>query len=339
MSIFIDQKYVSLVSVKLDMFKNKKNFLWNFKCPICKDSKKNKTKARGYIYRKKSNLLFLCHNCSYSCSFGNFLKIVDNSLFQEYQLERYKNESSSNIPKPDFSIARGLPVFSNKSNKINLPTIESLDDKHTAKKYVVSRKIPLAFWTDIYYADDFKSFIKEIFPEQDSTKFMDNDCRIILPFYDMDHNLIGVQGRSIGQSKLRYITVKKNEKSRKIFGIDRLDLDERVYVLEGPIDSLFLKNSIATMDANLSSITDMLTTSNVVLVFDNEKRNSEILKNMEKAIKKNLSVCIWPKSIEQKDVNDMILSGHTAEHVQYIIDANTFSGVKAQLQLNMWRKV
>ena len=335
MSIYIDQKYVSLLSVKLDQFKHKKNHLWNFRCPICNDSKKSKLKARAYIYRKKSNLSFQCHNCGHSSSFGNFLKTIDPSLYKEYQLERYKNESASNVPKPDFSIAKGLPVF---SKSLSIPSIASLDEKHSAKTYIRSRRIPEIFWNELYYADDFKRFVQTIFPDHDSTKLKDDDPRIILPFYDRENKLLGFQGRAIGQSKIRYITIKQNDDCKKIFGLNRLDLSKKVYVTEGPFDSLFLTNSVATMDANLSSVTDTIK-NNFVLIFDNEPRNKEIVKNMKRAIDKNMNICIWPSTIQEKDINDMILSGYTKEQLEFIIDQNTFTDLKAQLQFNMWRKV
>lgn len=335
MSLFIDQKYVSLVSIKLEQFKVKKNYLWNFRCPICGDSKKNKTKARAYVYRQKSNLSFVCHNCGHSCSFGNFLKTVDPALFKEYQLERYKNESAGNVTKPDFEIARGLPVF---TKKINIPTIESLDDNHSAKKYIASRKIPNKYWNQLYYADDFKQFIIATFTDHDQSKLKDNDARIVIPFYDRDKKLLGVQGRAIGASNVRYITIKQNEDYKKIFGLDRLDLSKKVYVVEGPIDSLFLDNAVATMDANLSSVVDTIKT-NFVLVFDNEPRNKEIIRNMERAMKKNFPICVWPSNIEQKDINDMVLSGLTSQQIQSMIDENTFTDLKAKLQFNVWRKV
>lgn len=148
---------------------------------------------------------------------------------------------------------------------------------------------------------------------------------------------MGVQGRALDQSKIRYITIKKEE-AKKIYGLNRIDLTKQIYVVEGPIDSLFLNNAVATMDANLTSVSDILP-SNIVLVFDNEKRNKEIVKNMERAIKRNFQVCIWPDSIEQKDINDMIKSGFTTQNIHDIIRQNTFVDLKAQLQFNLWRKV
>ena len=334
MSLYIDQKYVSLLSVKLDQFKHKKNYLWNFRCPICNDSKKSKIKARAYIYRQKSNLSFICHNCGHSCSFSNFLKTLDHTLFQEYQMERYKNESTRNVKEPDFTLVKTKPIF-NKS--LSIPTIESLSDSHTAKKYVKNRLISPEFWNVLYYADDFKKFIQNTFIDYNINRLIDNDTRLVIPFYDRDNNLLGVQGRALDQSKIRYITIKKEE-AKKIYGLNRIDLTKQIYVVEGPIDSLFLNNAVATMDANLTSVSDILP-SNIVLIFDNEKRNKEIVNNMERAIKRNFQVCIWPDSIEQKDINDMIKSGLTIQNIHDIIQKNTFVDLKAQLQFNLWRKV
>ena len=249
-------------------------------------------------------------------------------------MERYKNESTRNIKEPDFSLVKTKPVF-NKS--LNIPTIESLPENHTAKKYVKSRMIPSKYWNTLYYADDFKKFIQNTFTEHNSDRLIDNDARLVLPFYDRENSLLGVQGRALVQSKIRYITIKKDD-AKKIYGLNTIDLTKQIYVVEGPIDSLFLNNAVATMDANLTSVSDMLP-SNIVLVFDNEKRNKEIVKNMERAIKKNFHICIWPSSMEQKDINDMIKFGLTTDSIHSIIKENTFVDLKAQLQFNLWRKV
>ena len=74
---FIDVKYISLLSSRLSKFKKVKPHLYNFRCPICGDSQKNKNKARGFLYRVKTNTNYKCHNCGVSMSFSNFLKEID----------------------------------------------------------------------------------------------------------------------------------------------------------------------------------------------------------------------------------------------------------------------
>lgn len=340
MSLYIDKKYISLVSTKLEKFKQKSEFLWNFRCPICGDSHKNKFRARGYVYRRKSDLFFTCHNCGgvkgKSVSFGNFLKAIDPLLYREYQMERFKNESSGNVPKPDFSLAKTKPVFNIKP-KINLSSIASLPEEHVAKQYLLKRKIPRDRLNDIYYASNFKAIVLEMLPDYEKTLFEEE--RIIFPFYDEKKNLLGFQGRAIGDSKLKYITVKLDDDNRKVFGLDRVDLSKKVYVVEGPIDSLFLQNCLATMDASLYNITLLLGNHDYVFIHDNEPRNSAIVKQMSKTISHGKNIFIWPQNVDAKDINDWILTGTTPSEIQSIIDTHTFNGLRAKLEFDKWKKV
>ena len=336
MSLYIDKKYVSLVSTKLERFKQKSEFLWNFRCPICGDSHKNKLKTRGYFYRRKSDLFFQCHNCGTSLSIGNFLKTVDRSLYREYQLERFKNESTGNIAKPDFSLAKTKPVF-NIEKRIHLPTIASLLERNPAKEYLLKRKIPRERFSDIYYAENFKAFVLKMLPNYEKTLY--DAPRIVFPFYDQDKKLLGFQGRAIGESRVKYITIKLDDDFNKIYGLDRVDLSKRVYVVEGPIDSLFLQNSLATMDASLYNISLLLGNHDYVFIHDNEPRNPDIVKQMAKTISHGKNIFIWPQNIEAKDINDWILTGTTSSEIQSIIDRHTFNDLRAKLEFEAWRKV
>lgn len=338
MSLYIDRKFVTLIALKLERFVQKKDYLWTFRCPFCGDSKKNKLKTRGFFYRKKSNISFICHNCGTSHSLGNFLKAIDPNLFSEYQLERYKEESHSNVAKPDFDWARAKPVFEKKI-KIDLPKLSDLDDQHPAKQYALKRCLPRL--DELYYAEDFKSFAVALFPETSSgiAKLRDADQRIVIPFYDAENRLQGVQGRTISNSKIRYITLKIDDDCKKVFGLNKVDFSKTIYVVEGPLDSLFLENCIAPMDAALYSVMQTVGDHDYVFVFDNEPRNKEIVKHMSKAMATGKKICIWPNTMQQKDINDMILSGLSSQDLMNIITSNTFSDLKAQLQFQLWKKV
>ncbi len=89
MSVYIDRKYLLLISSRLQQFKQKKEDLFNFRCLYCGDSKKNKLKARGYVYRKSNDYFFICHNCGKSTTFAKFLEHVDGTTYKQYILERY----------------------------------------------------------------------------------------------------------------------------------------------------------------------------------------------------------------------------------------------------------
>lgn len=333
-SIYIDRKYVSFLSLKLDKFKQKNNYLWNCRCPYCGDSKKSKVKARGYFYRKTNHIYFICHNCGTSMSLGNFLKTNDFNLYQQYQLEQYASNTSSNVATPDLSKYISKPVFEKKA--VNLPTIASLPDDHVAKQYCVNRKLPRL--NELYYAEDFLKFCDETFPNHGKS-LLHGDHRLIIPFLDENGVLQGVQGRSIGlaqMSKIRYITIKRDETFKKIFGLNKVDLSKPIYVVEGPLDSLFLPNAIATMDSSLSSIISLLGNYDYIFVHDNEPRNAEITKQIAKSIATGKKVVIWPKTLTEKDINDMVMA---SIDVKAVIDAHTYTDLHAKLQFETWRKL
>jgi len=336
MSVFIDRSFLLRVSPKLQRFTRKKDDLYNFRCPLCGDSQKNKTKSRGYVYRKKNDYFYMCHNCSISTTFYNFLKQVDPNLVSEYALERYKNgeTGNNNYPKPEFDeVKSSSPVF---KKKLNIPSIESLSNDHFAKQYVINRKIPKDRYSDLYFADDFKRFVSDLGIEKE---LYDNDQRLVIPFYDADGNLLAFQGRSLGESKMRYITIKMNDDGTKAFGLDKIDENEMIYVVEGPIDSMFLKNGVAVANSNLQAIVDLFDRTKVTLVFDNEPRNKDIVKLIEKAIDEHFNVVIWPEMIQEKDINDMILSGFDIEELYDIIEKNTFVNLRAKMEFVNWKKV
>jgi len=336
MSVFIDRNFLLQVSPKLQRFTKKKDDLYNFRCPLCGDSQKNKLKSRGYVYRKKNDYFYMCHNCGASTTFYNFLKQVDESLLKEYQLERYKNgdTGNNNYPKPVFEdFKTEAPTF---KKALELPSIDSLPEAHFAKVYVQQRRIPENFHSQLYFAEDFAAFIQNLGIEKEGLH--KNDPRLVIPFYDKEKNLVAIQGRALGESKLRYITLKLHDDNKKIFGLDRINEEELIYVLEGPIDSMFLENAVATADSNLESITDVLDKTKVVLVFDNEPRNKEIVIKMEHAIDNHFNVVIWPEMIEEKDINDMILSGFSPDEIQDIISKNTFVNLRAKMEFVSWKK-
>lgn len=334
--LFIDKKYVSFISPKLDRFKQKGEYLWNFRCPICGDSSKNKYKARGYIYRRKDSLFFTCHNCGASMSFGNFLKLVDPHYHKEYKLDKYVSGNTKIVDQSSSTDwTKIIPVF---TKKINLPTINSLPDKHIAKAYILARKIPEKYHGSVYYAEDFAAFLDQCFPNH-GNKIPQNEKRIVVPFYDEKNILLGIQARALSNSAVRYITVKSDESYRKVFGLDTIDFTKRIYVVEGPFDSMFLDNSIALMDALLYRAITMVGDYDYVFIYDNENRNKEIVRNMLKTVDLGKKICVWPKNIKPKDINDMILSGYSASEIQAIIDANTFEGVRARLEIETWKKI
>ena len=296
---FIDEKFIGMISSRLEKFKIVKPGLYNFRCPICGDSKKNKSKSRGYLYLKKSDLNYKCHNCGATSTFAYFLKGIDESLYKEYVMERYKvglTGKGTVVPNP--KIVRKIPQFTYSIFK-DLPKISDLNITHVAREYLTKRQIPEQYYSNFYYVEDFNSWSKSTSTYKES--------RIILPLKNFDG---------------------------KVFGLDRVDIDKTVYIVEGPFDSLFVSNGIAMCGSDVY-IND-LQISDYVWVYDNEPRNLEIHSRMLRNIKIGNKIVIWPSSIIEKDINDMILGGN---NIQSIIENNTFQGIKAQLKFTEWKKV
>ena len=330
MSIHIDKKYINLVSPQLNKFKWKDAKTANCRCCFCGDSQKSKTKARGFFFIKKNDYFFKCHNCGIGHSMYRFLEFVSPALAQEYAVERWKNgeDNKSNYVKPDITKSILPKAY------LKLPKVSVLEADHMARKYLESRKIP---HIDLfYYAEEFGNWVHSIDPTYST---LPNDERIVIPFINKVGELIAAQGRSLSNSKnaIRYITVKFCKEGRAIYGEDRLDYSKKVYVVEGPFDSVFLDNGIALAGCELANAVRLF--NDCVIVYDNEPRNKQIINNIEDAIEKGYTVCVWNEGLEEKDINDMVLSGQTPHQVQECIDRNSVSGLEARLKLNKWKRI
>ena len=319
----VDSKFISLVSSRLQKFKRVKAGLFNFRCPICGDSQKNKSKTRGYLYEVKANTNFKCHNCGASMSLNNFLKKIDPVIQKQYALEKFKEGHTGRnfvVDEPEFKFE--APKF---KTKIKLPKAIEIP---RAAGYLMARRLdPSKF----FYAENFKKFANSLKPTFDSEKH--DEDRIIIPLY-YEKNLIGFQGRSIDPSPVKYITVMLDDDAPKIYGLDNIRTDAPVYITEGPFDSTLIRNAIAMCGADLDI--SRWGISNPVWIYDNEPRNREITNRIAKTIDAGDSVVIWPNGIDDKDINDMVMSGLD---VQSVIDSNTYSGLEAQLKFTTWKKI
>ena len=318
----VDSKYIGLISARLLKFKKVKADLYNFRCPICGDSQKNKSKTRGYLYAVKADMNFRCHNCGASMTLSNFIKSLDPVIHKQYVFERFKGNKTGRgtvVEEPKFNFE--APKF---KPKLDLPKASENPD---ARKYLEDRKIdPDKF----YYTDKFKAWSNSQKKTFDSVKY--DEPRIIIPLFYKD-TLVGFQGRSLGPSKVKYITVMINDDAPKIYGLDQVGTGTPVYITEGPFDSTFIRNSIAMCGSD--GDVGKWGISTPIWVYDNEPRNREIVRRIEDTIDRGDRVVIWPSTISEKDINDMVLAGHD---VQSVVESNVYSGLKAKLRFNTWKR-
>ena len=329
--MYTEIKYLNLLSTQLDKFKRKGDTLWNFRCFLCGDSQKNKNKARGFVFAIKGDLVYKCHNCQSSMSFSKLLETMDVGLYKEYKLEKFKD---SNKPRVSMGKVKRVvstkPVF--KTNILDtLTPLDNLNNSHPAREYILNRQLPTQ---SLYYTEKFQEWTNSVKPNtfQDIKK---DEPRIIIPFIDKEGVVFGFQGRSLSNTGLRYITILLQEGRPKIFGLNTIDYERRIFITEGPFDSLLLDNGLAMAGADVNLFDGLGLGDDVVYVYDNEPRNKQITDRIERHISDGHQIVIWPSNIEQKDINDMILAGIP---IQNLIESSVYSGLQAKLKLNDWRK-
>lgn len=347
MAEWIESKYASLLSNRFDRYTNKNGSI-NFRCPYCGDSTKDKTKARGYLLSKNQAYYYYCHNCHISRSFSKFLEEQDQSLHREFIMELMKEKASTSIsmgnttPVDKFTSAK--PVFKKMIGRKpfkELKKVSQLQHTHRAKRYILSRLIPSNLHYKIFYVENGYNWAKQWVPDKfPGAEFNGKDPRIVLPLCDSTGKCVGAVARSIDpNSKLRYLKLNWDSGSTGfIYGLEALDQDKRVYVFEGQFDSMFIPNSVAVGSLHWQLIKNHIDAKDVTIVLDNEPRNKTTKESVDSAISKGYNVCIWPCTVEEKDVNDMVIAGYQPSLIKEMIDKNTFSGLKARLAFSVWAR-
>ena len=339
MSSFVDKKYINLVSGQLSRFKWKSATLANCRCPICGDSQKNKTKCRGYFYEKSNSFFYRCHNCGYGSNVKNFLDKVAPSLVGEYQMETFnekfgprKKREKKEIPDMNFK-----PFQDKKEGAVFYSKVSVLSSEHPCRKFLEDRMIPEKFYSDLYYTKDFNNFAKKLInPDVDYPE----EERLVIPFVDETDTMYAAQGRKLSGDGVKYYTAKPKELSRLWFNEYKVNKDKPIVIVEGPLDSMFLENSVALVGSGaITELPESLKNCDVTYALDNEPRNKQIVSYYEKLIDAGCKVCLWPSNINHKDINEMILSGVKQSEVERLIQLNSFRGLEASLKMRDWKKI
>lgn len=339
---WLEHKYIGLVSSRLRNFKRKSSNLYNFSCPICGDSEKIKSKARGYIYDKSGKSIYHCHNCGVTHSVSNFIKLVDSRIYQEFIVEKLGNNKTKEQEEYEAFVEKlKKPAFITSGPLKSLKKVSQLSPDHPVKKFVVNRKIPNVYHSKLFACPNFMHYINTLLPDKFSAEALAHDeGRLLIPFLDRDKSVHALQGRSLKKnSQVKYITIILRDNVPKVYGLDTVDNSKCIPVLEGPIDSMFVTNSIATAGGDLVSAVKDFKKENLVIVYDNEPRSKETVKKLDKAIMQGYNVVIWPDNFEHKDINDAILAGLSSDFIDHIIKTNIYKDLSAKLALQKWSKV
>lgn len=282
------------------MFKEVATNVFEGSCPYCNNE--------AFVYIKGEKEMFLCHNCQRNIP---YIKV--------------KNANSS---VRDRISSTSKSVHINFNSVLHLcDVLSSLPDIHPAVQYVRSRGFSDSMLDRVYYTSKFDEIGAVIGKQVAGTK------RLVLPFFNENDELFGLQGRILEGEGPRYATLIFDENEDRFFGKNAVDFSKQFFCVEGPIDSLFLENAIAM--AGVTNMPDKYK-ANAVICLDNEPRNKAIVKRMGKFLDEGFSVVIWPDSVKPKDVNDLKLSGYDPNQ---IVKDNVYSGLQGKIKLNQWKKV
>lgn len=339
--MWIERKYIRMISSRLSCFHERSDG-FNFRCPVCGDSKKSETKARGWLLEGDgaNPFRFYCFNCQASESFREFLRRVSPGMYEDYVTEKFREGRAANHARP--AILKMAPSFVRRAQSaVVVKPVESLltlDEADWAREYVVSRKIPEVHYKHIFACDDVRRLASSI-PAYRDKRMSPNSC-IVFPFYGADNATAYLQCRMMGNGSFRYMTFEL-EGGEKIWGRHCIDMAAPIYLFEGPIDAMCVKNGAASGGADLISAASELKASRpdvrVVLCYDADWRvNRAIYSQVEKAIGLGYSVSL-PK-MPRKDANECVMAGMSVDDVTALMASAVSHGLSAKLKLSTVKK-
>lgn len=336
-SLWLDKKYINMVSSQLPRFHWKSQTLANFRCVICGDSTTNKIKTRAYLYAFKGHgYMVKCHNCNYAAPFGVFLRRVSPALFDEYVMEKF--ESAGRSRKVEAPVVVDLPaparIFSYPNvDQLSSPALAS--DLIPVRDYVLGRSLPHTALARLYATTHAHSWLSPLVGADKAKTVSDGLPYLVIPLRLPDRSWYGAQVRALGHKI--YLTFRWGHASLRTFGLDQWDDRKTTYITEGPLDALCAPNALAMCGSDLcgglARVTEAgYTVTSPVLVWDNEPRATEIKRLVSNAIDAGWPVVIWSNGLP-KDLNDMTAQGR---NVETLLQTRTFRGLSAHLEYQQW---
>lgn len=351
----VDYKYLMIVSSRLERFKDTGAGVYNFRCPFCGDSKRNKHKARGYILTNEKRVVFKCHNCGKFVGFGDFIAELDAELFREYKLEKFRQSSSSRsptaTPPANLTSSRQVALVANTRNVLRdcYPLDSVPSDLRCVREYAERRRIPDSFFNKELFAARSINEIAKYLPGYRDTSFP-NFCVLVIPFLRRDGSFNFLQCRSLDSdcpSNHRFVTLDLGEDSPKLWGDFRANYLRPIYVLEGPIDAMFIENGVALAGATHTQALSFLrqrqsedsasapSPRNICFCYDNDYRdNPDILRQIHRRADEGHGVVLYDKRFVFKDINDAVKAGWSVAEVNGYVRERTFFGLAAKLELS-----
>lgn len=338
MSSWVDNEFAYRAFAHLPKFtqvNNSSSFKLRFRCPVCGDSQTDVNKSRGWYYGDSNGGNIHCYNCNYHAPIGVYLKEFEADLYREYILELRKDKDRSKPtvvekpPEPERKIIKALPACIR---------LDQLKEDHPIIKYVQARCIPKEAWKRMWFTREWPKLVNHISPGTYKKEMP--EPRLVIPIYNKDGKAEAFQGRALKKdAPQKYITIKAYPEATKIYGVERVK-DGDVWVMEGPIDSMFIPNAIAItggqLDLDVVPFKDRR-----VWVLDSESRHPDTIKRLKKLVDAGERVMFWDNvPWKSKDVNDMVRKdGATPEEILAYMQNNISQGLMAKMRLSKYSKI
>lgn len=340
-SMWLDKKYINLIAVQLPRFSWKSATMANFRCVVCGDSKQHEFKARAYLYPfKNSGYMMKCHNCGLALPFPAFLKRVSRPLFDDYIMEKFDTRGTrerNTAPGTSLSIPVSRVYTYSHVHQLSIPALP--DTLQTVRAFIQRRHLPESALTRLCATDVARTWLTPLVGHDKAHRVCDNIPYLVIPLRFPDRSWYGAQVRPLDQKQ--YLTFRWTHDHLRTFGLDANRSSDITYCFEGPLDALCVPNAIAMCGADLMTGLERThdaghVLTNPVLVWDNEPRSRPIVQQLSRAIARGYSVVIWPRSIHEKDANDMLARGRD---VPAILASSTYQGLRAELEFQQWKQV
>jgi len=296
-------------------------------CPICHEGNHSGRKRRAYFFPDEK--YFFCHNCNQSWKPLQWLQEVTGESTEEILR---KGDTFTQIVDP---FEKDLPVVVPEKEE-DLPglciDLFREEDHHlvppSVLNYIRKRRITQALFRpqSLYYC-----------LEGDRV----HEKRLIIPFYDYvtPNKIVSYQSRCLDprSERPKYLT-KYGEKY--LYGLECLNPSiPCLFVLEGPIDAMFVPNGIAIGGAKMTSSQEQLLQtlklqySEIIWILDNDKNNEEMKGRFQQLVHQGEKVFIWPKELKEfKDINDVCMATERDFIGTKFLLSNSFRGLEATLK-------
>lgn len=339
-SIWLDKKYINLIAVHLPRFGWKSAAMANFRCIVCGDSKQHEFKARAYLYPfKNTGYMMKCHNCGLALPFPAFLKRVSRATFDDYIMEKFNTRGHRDTSAVSSSLVVPVSRVYGYSDVHQLSSASLPEALHPVRSFITHRGLPADAHTRLYATAHAHTWLTALVGREKSSKVQDGVPYLVIPLRFADRSWYGAQVRPLDRKQ--YLTFRWTHDHLRTFGLDANRPTETTYCFEGPLDALCVRNAIALCGADLMTGLDRTrdaghVLTHPVLVWDNEPRSQPIVQQLSRAIDRGHTVVIWPRSIREKDANDMVNAGHD---VHAILRGATYQGLRAELEFQQWKQL